>query len=345
MKSSISTSTLAVLTGVSILSQVSAQVLIDWVTIGNIENLAQSSKNRLHTYTGGDGYGAVDYEYRIGKYEVTNAQYTVFLNAVDPSGSNPNGIYDGSMGSNNRGGISFISGAPTGSKYSVKTNMGNKPVNYISWFDAARFTNWLHNGQGSGSTETGAYTLNNATSGIITKNAGATVWLPSENEWYKAAYYDPTMGDRGGYYLHANQSDSVPTSATANTTGDVSNPGANTVNYDYGADWNSLNGNVTSVGSAGASSYYGVFDMAGNVLEWNDAVVTATTRGQRGGSYQDLEIYLRSSYSTSRGPAVDDIDYGFRVASLAVAAVPEPSGLVLTMLIGAGFVCHRRRSL
>lgn len=61
---------------------------------------------------------------------------------------------------------------------------GNRPISYMSWFDAARFTNWLGNGQGSGSTETGAYTLSGATSGIFTKNVGATVWIPSEDEWY-----------------------------------------------------------------------------------------------------------------------------------------------------------------
>ena len=77
---------------------------------------------------------------------------------------------------------------------------GNKPITFVSWFDAARFCNWLHNGQPSGAqnaatTEDGAYTLNGATSGVaISKNATAKVWIPSENEWYKAAYYDPTKG-------------------------------------------------------------------------------------------------------------------------------------------------------
>jgi formylglycine-generating enzyme required for sulfatase activity len=157
-----------------------AVVNIDWVDVGHAGNAADPSTGSL--------YGAVAYAYKIGQYEVTNAQYTAFLNAVDPSGANANGIYNTSMGSNARGGISFNVAAANGSKYTIKSNMGDKPVNYVSWYDAARFTNWLHNGQGAGSTETGAYTLTGNT-GIITKNVGATVWLPSEDEWYKAAYY------------------------------------------------------------------------------------------------------------------------------------------------------------
>ena len=119
-------------------------VTIDWVTVGDPGNAADTTT-----------YGAVADAFQIMKFEFTNAQYTDFLNAVDPSGTNPNGVYNTNMGSNARGGISFTTGVASGSKYAVKTNMGDKPVNYVSWFDAARVANWLQNGQGSGSTETG----------------------------------------------------------------------------------------------------------------------------------------------------------------------------------------------
>jgi formylglycine-generating enzyme required for sulfatase activity len=155
----------------------------------------------------------VAYAYKIGKYEVTNAQYTAFLNAVDPSGANASGIYNSSMGSNARSGISFNVAAANGSKYTIKSNMGDKPVNYVSWYDAARFTNWLHNGQGAGSTETGACTLSGNT-GIITKNVGATVWLPSEDEWYKAAYYQPS-GAGGDADSSQRRSQTAATAVTA----------------------------------------------------------------------------------------------------------------------------------
>ena len=139
---------------------VSAVVSIDYVTVGNAGNAADPLT----------GYGSVSYTYNIGKYEVTNAQYAEFLNAADPAGANPNGIYNSNMGSAPLGGIAFNSGATNGSKYSLRSNMANKPVVFVTWYDSARFTNWLHNGQGSGSTETGAYTLT-GNSGIIPKTA------------------------------------------------------------------------------------------------------------------------------------------------------------------------------
>ena len=278
------------------------------------------------------------YAYQIGKYEVTNAQYGAFLNAVDPGGANANGVYNSNMGSNVRGGITYTAGAASGAKYTVRTSMGDKAVNYVSWYDAARFTNWLGNGQGSGSTETGIYTLNGNT-GIITKNVGATVYLPSEDEWYKAAYYDPTAGAGGGdnYWLYPTQSDTIPTVGSANSTGEISNPGANVANYNLGADWNGQNGNVTTVGSAAANNYFGTFDQGGNLREWNDAVI-GSSRGLRGGSFNDGEGNLRASSRNGNVPTDERNTVGFRVAS-----VPEPTSMVLTMLASGVMLIRRKR--
>jgi hypothetical protein len=132
------------------------------------------------------GYGSVSYIYKIGKYPITNQQFASFLNLK--AKSDPYSLYNTNMGSNIRGGINR-SGSSGSYEYTVKTNMGNKPVVYISWFRAARFANWLHNGEGDGNTETGAYTLNGANSGIFVKNSNAIFWIPSEDEWYKAAFY------------------------------------------------------------------------------------------------------------------------------------------------------------
>jgi formylglycine-generating enzyme required for sulfatase activity len=290
----------------------------------------------------------VAYAYQIGKYEVTNAQYAEFLNAVNPTGSGtggvgPNGIYNTNMGTNARGGITYTASAASGAKYTIRTSMGDKPVNYVSWYDAARFTNWLGNGQGSGSTETGSYTLNGNT-GIITKNVGATVYLPSEDEWYKAAYYDPTPGAGGGdnYWTYATQSDTVPTVASADYfTGDITNPGANVANYNYGAGWNDLDGNVTTVGSAAANSYFGTADQAGNVFEWNDAIISSTSRGLRGGSWNSDSIFLAASIRALNTPSNEFKDVGFRVASVPV---PEPSAFLVSMLLVSAFLTRRRRT-
>ncbi len=328
---------LAVLAGIALSTPAFAAVSIDYVPVGHAGNAADPATEGV--------YGAVDYDYKIGKHEVTNAQYAAFLNAVNPTGSGtdgigPNGIYNTNMGTNARGGISFDAGAANGAKYSVKTNMGNKPVNYVSWYDAARFTNWLHNGQGSGDTENGAYTLNDNT-GLIIKNANASVWLPSEDEWYKAAYYDPTLNSgAGGYWEYQTRSNTAPTVATANATGDISNPGANVANYNRGASWNGQAGNLTTVGSAGAlaESYFGTADQAGNVWEWNDAVI-GSSRGLRGGSWVNDSASMSTSSRGSNSPTSELFRVGFRVAS-----VPEPSALLLTMFSASVLLTRRRRS-
>lgn len=319
---------LAFLAGISLVTPALAVIDIDYVTVGNAGNVADDST----------GYGSVSYTYNIGKYEVTNSQYSSFLNAADPTGANANGIYNANMGSDARGGITFTSGAASGSKYTIRTSMGDKPVNYVSWYDAARFTNWLHNGQGSGSTETGAYELTGNT-GLWTKNVGATVWLPSEDEWYKAAYYDPTPGASGNnYWRYPTQSDTVPTVGTANTTGDISNPGANVANYSFGADWNSQNGNLTTVGSAAANNYFGTADQGGNVFEWNDAVISGSSRGLRGGSWNLSATGLPASARSFVAPSFEDSYEGFRVAS-----VPEPTSVVLTILASGLMFARRKR--
>ncbi len=143
-------------------------------------------------------------------------------------------------------------------------------MNYVSFFDAMRFTNWLENGQptGGSGTESGVYTIGNGLN--ETRAPGATFFIPSEDEWYKAAYHQPAAqgGDADDYWLYPTASNSVPTIATANALGDISNPGANVANYNLGADWNGQNGNVTTVGSAGplSASFYGTFDQGATFL-------------------------------------------------------------------------------
>ena len=163
--------------------------------------------------TGGSvGKGDVAYDYYINKYCVTNDEYALFLNSVATTDSY--GLYHttnnlgepiaqridrvGASGSYSYS--SYISGSGR--------NYGNKTVCNVSWFDCARYCNWLHNNKPSGlqdvsTTEDGAYTLNGAVSGnAVVKNAGAKYHIPTENEWYKAAYYKGG-GTNAGYWLYA----------------------------------------------------------------------------------------------------------------------------------------------
>lgn len=173
--------------------------------------------NDINNSNDSSGYGSVNYEYVIAQYLVTNCEYAAFLNAV--AATDTHNLYNISMGSDARGGITR-SGSSGSYTYSVKTNMGNKPVNYVSWFDCARYCNWLHNNKGNGSTETGAYTIpDGRTSGdVVPSNNDAKYHLPTENEWYKAAYYKGG-GTNAGYWSYATQSDTEPTCVAADSDG------------------------------------------------------------------------------------------------------------------------------
>ncbi len=319
-------------------------VTIDLVTVGDSGN----APDPLNTNTV-PGIGSVSYTYGIGKFEVQNSEYVDFLNSVSTVGDTY-GLYNTSMGSNARGGISRTGAGTVGDPfiYSSKANMGDKPVNYVSFYDAVRFVNWLENGQPTGTnqvagtTETGTYTL--FTSGSSTTNVGAraanATWvIPTENEWYKAAYYDPTASGTTNYWLYPTQSDSAPTVGLADATGNITNDGPNVANYNLGADWNGQNGNVTTVGSAGASSdsYYGTFDQGGNVWEWDELIIFGSERGLRGGGWGGSESILRSSFRGGSTPAVEDLSFGFRVA-----AIPEP-GVCMALGLAALAACVWRR--
>lgn len=285
----------------ALITSASASITMDWVTVGNPGNAADPLNTR---------YGSVGYSYKIGKYEVTNAQYGEFLNAKGQS--NANGIYNASMSSY---GITQ-SGSSGSYSYNVTGALANRPVVFVSWFDAARFANWMMNGQGSGDMEDGAYTLNGATSGIITANIGAQVYIPSGDEWYKAAYYNATNST---YSLYAHGQNTISTAYA---------------NYD-------LSGSTTNVGTYNASPY-GTFDQAGNVVEWTDEVDvgTETQRITRGGSYfSDAEQKLSSLWRTEDFPQAEFMYIGFRVASV----VPEPSSMLLSMFAGAMMLVRRKR--
>lgn len=319
-----------------------AQALtLDLVTVGNVGNANDAT-----------GYGGVNYEYQISTYEVTLLQYTAFLNAV--ARTDTYGLYNPSMGTAiTMAGIAQAN-SPGTFAYSVIGD-GNRPVTFVNWFDAARFANWLHHGQPvglqmAGTTEDGAYALSGATSGVaFSKSLSAQYWLPSEDEWYKAAYFQPTAagGDVDGYWEHSMQTNNVPFSdQPPGTTPDNTRVGnffeddglANGFNDGYavyaGGDA------LTPVGAYAASdSYYGTFDQGGNVFEWNDAVITGS-RGLRGGAWNTGEGFLRASFRGYGDPTGEGDYIGFRVAS-----VPEPAAAVSLLLAGGLLLLRRRRAV
>lgn len=316
-------------------STASASIYINTVFVGDAGNAPSATT----------GFGGVSYDYHIGTHEVTNAQYAAFLNAV--AKSDPHGLWNENMGTNAVGGISR-SGSAGDYSYSVRTgteginngqSMANRPVNFVNFWSAARFTNWLT----TGNTEIGVYNLLGVTS--PTNNAilrDPIAWLnggvaiASENEWFKAAYYDPTLNSGSGdYWLYPTQSNLVPNALAPNNTDSNSANRTGSLSPDPFA--------VTPVGGYElASSYYGTFDQGGNVWEWNDAIIDDTDRGLRGGSFASADTsFLSSSYSTNFDPLGAGADIGFRVTSLA--PIPEPSSFTILGGIGLCLALRRRR--
>ena len=244
------------------------------------------------------------------------------------------------------------SGSDGSYQYTTRPNEADKPVVYVSWYDSIRFANWLNNGQGAGDTETGAYTIltENTFGGGITRNPGAAWFLPSENEWYKAAYYQPSAqgGDTDDYWYFPTRSNDIPTMATANAVGDIGNPGLNVANYNRGAAWNGQDGNLTTVASAGllSDSFYGTSDQGGNAIEWIDTLVPRNggpRPGIRGGTFANdygLMVSLTQDDSFMFAGALGE----FYTSGFRVATIPEPTTyLMATFGLIALFVARRRR--
>ena len=312
-------------------------LVIDTVPVGNPGNAGESSGG------GSAGpirtCGAVPYDYQIGKFEVTAAQYAAFLNAV--ATTDTYGLYNAAMqwpdvylGCN-----ILRNGYPGSYTYSVAADWANRPVNYVSWGDAARFCNWMHNGQPTGAqhlttTEDGSYLLDGATSDAalmsVTRTPNATWVIPTEDEWYKAAYHK-NDGVTGNYWDSPTGTNAIPNNG--NPEGDT----GNTVNM--------LDSGGYAIGEpyfrteagfyAFSESPYGTFDQGGNVYEWVETPV-ASVRGLRGGSYGHDYFMVRALQRYGREPTSEFGWIGFRVGS-----IPEPTALAL--LAFAGLAMLRRR--
>jgi formylglycine-generating enzyme required for sulfatase activity len=258
-----------------------APVSVEWVTVGSPGNLPDTEVMLSDRTT---AYGSVPYSYRISKFLVTNAQYAAFLNAKAKLDLHV--LYIPLMDRKHGYGIGsgiIRKGLPGNYSYTVEPGRENYPVNYINLYDAMRFVNWMNNGQGNADTESGAYTLlghaavpTNAFN--IRRSPGAKIYLPNDDEWYKAAYYDPVQLR---YYDFPGGTDAFmecampgPTPNTANcglvtAANNPANPGLTGV-----ASW--FWSCITPVGAyTNSASPYGAFDMGGNLFQWTEDLTYA----------------------------------------------------------------------
>jgi hypothetical protein len=276
------------------------------------------------------GYGAVDYDYRIGRHEVNNHQYAVFLNAV--AATDTNGLFNAST--EPFGGIAR-SGSSGSYTYAAKPGFEDKPVVYVSYWNSHRFANWLHNQQPKGmqdatTTEGGAYTITPAgiAANSITRNEGARVFVTSEDEWYRAAYYDAVSASYFDYPIGTDVETSCAT--PAGDTGNSANCGEA-----VGAPTDSR-----SYPLSGSPS--GTFDQGGNVWEWSETIIDGSHRRIRGGSYSQPPSALAVGAPSSMLPGNDSSIVGFRIAAQPRGDVPSlsPAGLLVTagLLMTAGLL-------
>lgn len=336
------------------------QTNIELVTVGNPGNPGEPSGNWV---AGGSGpgavVGAVNYQYQIGKFEITIGQYAQFLNAVAVDDTYQ--LFNTSMfGNSDIAGIQQH-GVSGGYSYSV-IGSPNRPITHVGWGDAARFCNWLANGQPTGpqnnsTTEDGSYLMNGvdtiASLMSVVRKPGAQYVIPNENEWYKAAYHNPNSAPGNDqFWLYPTQSNTAPFSDRpgdsdapdpAQACNYFNNDGiANGYNDGFGATGTTSGSFLTKLTDVGAYSFaagpYGTFDQCGNVTEWNETAVLLMDRGKRGGDWGRLEPSIRASSREYLGPLFETSGIGFRIA-----LVPEPSTGAVLAVGGALIIMGRRR--
>jgi formylglycine-generating enzyme len=283
---------------------------VETVPVGDAGNAADTN-----------GFGSVSYEYRIGKYEVTIAQYTAFLNSV--AKSDPYGLYSTALNANYNINVTGIArsggGTPTDPYSYLPIGNSSRPIAYVSWFDAARFANWMHNGAIDGAdTENGAYTLSGRTNGdAVARNSNAKWWIPTKNEWYKAAYFKGGSAI-AGYWRYPTQSDSAPSNLTGGAINQANIRKDNVYCVTQSSEYSQLQNYLTEVGSfSNSSSAYGTFDQGGNLHEWNDLTASiGPKRGYLGGYWDRGEFFLSSAFvgDDDAAPNAKNDNIGFRVA-------------------------------
>ena len=284
------------------------QFEIDFVTISGDASSANGTWIGENEDGGFEFFSNPSHDYRMATFEVTNGQWDKFKAINGSITGSPSSAYDHNT-------------------YFTGTDV---PTTGISWYEAAQFVNWLNTSTGhqaaykfTGTQGTANYTLttwstSEASGGTnLYRHKGAIYFLPTEDEWVKAAYWNGVT-----LQSYATIGDTLPIS------------GIDT-NYQSSSLWN--------VGS-GSQEVNGTFDMMGNVWEYTESpsisgnYLPDTSRSTRGGSFADSSFFLSSIGRDYYHAFNESSTVGFRVASV----IPEPTTLSL-LAIGAFFAGRRRK--
>lgn len=315
---------------------------IDFVTIGAPGNAAWMGDGTEDDES--IGRGAVDYTYRIGRLEVTSAQWCEFFNAAldRPDGPIPH-VLDPAVW----GGGQVSAQNPGGRRWATSVSGGMLPAGGITWRTAAIYCNWLCNGKsmdrsaflsGAYDVSTFGYTgpFGDIFTDQATHNPNAQYWIPTGSELLKAFHHDPNKqnpdGSMGGWWTRSN-----------GTNGPLvyGPPGVGQVN----AGFESPNPFSIPLGAyPDTMSPWGLLDAAGGTREWTEEIFTNSvgvrSRWHDGSNRGDTATDLDMIYQRAGGFPSDPFSfYGFRIAS----SIPSPGAAPL--VVGLTLIATRRRRI
>jgi formylglycine-generating enzyme required for sulfatase activity len=324
---------------------------VEFSRIGSVNNAAYSGQAPFNLSP--VGRGSVGYEYSIGRFEVTTAQWVEFYNAVyarpDAISFPAQTLWTPTIW----GAVRDTSYTGPGTRYRVNPNVANAgmlPVGGISWRTAAVYCNWLHNNKSSNASAflNGAYDVSTFSGGFPTftdqaaHNVGARYWIPTWDEWLKAAHYDPNKlnsdGSTGGWWTYSTTSDLTPIYGPP--AGFPGGSAANQANSGF-ATPTRVEYTIPLGAYENVQSPWGLFDVAGGTYEWTESVYNLDGSRYRiiDGSSWAIDPIDAIYAAGADQPNLPFSNYGLRLAS----SVPSP-GPIIVVLTGAVFATRRRRS-